>query len=158
VLAPSFPGADDDALLDTLAAHDGATRIVLLTARVDGALAWSAVSRGVAAVLSKSVDGGQVCRAIAAVVRGDTVLATEAQGRIAAELRARSPGRRGRLTERELQMLTGIAAGRGARDIARELHLATPTVKTHLLRLYAKLGVSDRAAAVAQAMRDGLVA
>jgi two-component system nitrate/nitrite response regulator NarL len=158
VLDPSCPGTDGDALLDSLAEHDGGTRIVLLTARVDGALAWSAVSRGLAAVLSKSVDGGQVCRTIAAVVRGDTVLAAEAQSGIAAELRARSPGGRGRLTERELQVLTGIAAGRSAGDIARELHLATPTVKTYLLRLYSKLGVSERAAAVAQAMRDGLIA
>ncbi|MCW3064094.1 MAG: two component transcriptional regulator, LuxR family [Solirubrobacterales bacterium] len=156
VLDPSYPGRDDDELLDSLVSH-GSTRIVLLTARVDGALAFHAVARGVAAVLSKSLDGAQVCRAITAVVRGETVLAREAQGDIAAELRARRVDGRARLTERERQVLAGVAAGRSAPDIAGDLHLGTATVKTHLLRLYEKLGVSERAAAVAQAMRDGLL-
>ena len=54
-------------------------------------------------------------------------------------------------------MLVLLAEGRSAPEIARRLYLGTPTVKTHLANLYAKLGVSDRAAAVAEALRRGLI-
>jgi two-component system nitrate/nitrite response regulator NarL len=61
------------------------------------------------------------------------------------------------LSEREHTVLQLIAEGDTARLIARRLHLAVPTVKTHIENLYAKLGVSDRGSAVAEAMRRGLV-
>ena len=61
------------------------------------------------------------------------------------------------LTTREREALDGLARGLSAPAIARELVLSTATVKTHLQHLYEKLGVSDRAAAVAEAMRRGLI-
>jgi two-component system nitrate/nitrite response regulator NarL len=61
------------------------------------------------------------------------------------------------LTEREREVLALLAEGRSAPDIGRTLFLATSTVKSHLAHLYEKLGVSDRAAAVAEAMRRGLI-
>jgi two-component system nitrate/nitrite response regulator NarL len=60
-------------------------------------------------------------------------------------------------TRGPLEILRSIADGRSAPQIARELHLSTATVKTHILHLYEKLGVAERAAAVAEAMRRGLV-
>ena len=64
---------------------------------------------------------------------------------------------RDRLTPRELQVLGLIADGLSAPQIAARLIVAVPTVKSHQARLYEKLGVSDRAAAVAQGMRRGLL-
>jgi len=61
------------------------------------------------------------------------------------------------LTQREGEILRLIAEGKSAPDISRELFLSTATVKTHLGHLYEKLGVSDRAACVAEAMRRGLL-
>jgi two-component system nitrate/nitrite response regulator NarL len=61
------------------------------------------------------------------------------------------------LTERETEVLGLLAEGKSAPEIGRELFLATSTVKSHLGHLYEKLGVSDRAAAVAEAMRRGLI-
>jgi two-component system nitrate/nitrite response regulator NarL len=61
------------------------------------------------------------------------------------------------LSERERQILQLIADGKSVPDMATELFLAQTTIKTHIRRLYEKLGVSDRGAAVAQAMRNQLL-
>ena len=69
----------------------------------------------------------------------------------------RSLGDRPVLSPREREVLELIAEGLSAPDIAKRLHVSPATVKTHLQSLYEKLGVSDRAAAVASAMRNGLL-
>lgn len=61
------------------------------------------------------------------------------------------------LSARELEVLRGFASGMSIPDLAAQLYLAPSTVKTHTQRLYEKLEVSDRAAAVATAMRLGLL-
>jgi ATP/maltotriose-dependent transcriptional regulator MalT len=61
------------------------------------------------------------------------------------------------LSDRELEVLALIARGHGNRDAARLLFISEATVKTHLLHVYAKLGVNDRAAAVAVAYDRGLL-
>ncbi len=61
------------------------------------------------------------------------------------------------LTERELQVLRGMAQGKSNGQIGRELYLSEDTVKTHARRLFRKLGVRDRAQAVAHCFRRGLV-
>jgi two-component system nitrate/nitrite response regulator NarL len=76
---------------------------------------------------------------------------------VAREIRRRSGDEERLLTAREDQVLRMTADGMSAPDIARELHLGATTVKTHLQRVYEKLGVSDRAAAVAEAMRRGIL-
>jgi two-component system nitrate/nitrite response regulator NarL len=76
---------------------------------------------------------------------------------VAREIRLRAGAGRVRLTERERAILRLIADGRSLPAIARELHLAAATVKTHVAHVYEKLGVSERAAAVAEAMRRGLL-
>ncbi len=66
-------------------------------------------------------------------------------------------GRRGLLTERELQVLRGMSEGKSNAEIGRELFVSEDTVKTHARRLFRKLGARDRAHAVASAFRSGLV-
>jgi two-component system nitrate/nitrite response regulator NarL len=94
---------------------------------------------------------------VSAVARGETVLSPEAQRGIAKEVRLRAKDRRPALSGREREILVLTADGLSAPEIARRLHLSPTTVKTHLQHLYDKLGVSDRAAAVAEAMRHSLL-
>jgi two-component system nitrate/nitrite response regulator NarL len=85
------------------------------------------------------------------------VIGPEIQAELAGEIRARTVRERPGLSPRELEILRHIAEGRSAPEIARRIHLSPATVKSHLQSLYEKLGVSDRAAAVAEAMRRGLL-
>ena len=76
---------------------------------------------------------------------------------LVSEIRLRATNDAPALTERERQVLKSIADGKSLPQIASELYLGVTTVKTHVQHLYEKLGVSDRAAAVAEAMRRGLI-
>jgi two-component system, NarL family, nitrate/nitrite response regulator NarL len=92
------------------------------------------------------------------VARGETVLGADVQAALAREIRRRAPDDgAGLLTPHEREILALTAQGMGAPEIAERLHVGTTTVKTHLQRAYEKLNVSDRAAAVAEAMRRGLL-
>ena len=133
------------------------TRVVLLSAFLDGAMAFEAVAGGAAAFLSKDADRRRITDTVAAVSRGETVLGPEIQAGLAQEIRLRGSKDRPALSAREREILGHIAEGRSAPEIARLLFLSPATVKSHLGALYEKLGVSDRAAAVAEAMRRGLL-
>jgi two-component system nitrate/nitrite response regulator NarL len=144
-------------VLNALRRDGSDTRVILLSAFLDGAMAFEAMAGGAAAFLSKDADRGQITDAVAAVSRGDTVLGPEIQAGLAHEIRLRGGSGRPGLSAREREILGHIAEGRSAPDIAKLLFLSPATVKSHLGALYEKLGVSDRAAAVAEAMRRGLL-
>jgi two-component system, NarL family, nitrate/nitrite response regulator NarL len=135
----------------------GSTRLLLLAAEVSPIDAYESIALGAAGYLSKDVESAVIRRAIAAVARGETVLDRSAQTGIAKEIRLRTRNERPELSAREQEILVLIADGQTAPQIARRLHLSTATVKTHLLHLYEKLGVTERAAAVAEGMRRGLL-
>ena len=86
--------------------------------------------------------------------RGESVLSPAVAGRLMGQLR--SPAREP-LSQRELEVLTLIAQGATNRETAAKLFICEATVKSHLLHVYAKLGVRDRAAAVTAALRRGLI-
>ncbi|MEA2390349.1 MAG: two-component system, NarL family, nitrate/nitrite response regulator NarL [Solirubrobacteraceae bacterium] len=130
------------------------TRVVLLSAYTDGALVYEAVAAGAAGYLTKDSGRQTICDALIAVSRGDTVFSPQLQSTLADQVRQRRTADAGpQLTPREREILVLTSEGRSAREIAEELYLSPTTVKTHLGNLYEKLGVSDRAAAVAEAMR-----
>jgi ATP/maltotriose-dependent transcriptional regulator MalT len=91
---------------------------------------------------------------VTAAHRGESVLSPAVAGRLLGELR--SPAREP-LSQRELEVLELIAQGCSNREAAARLFISEATVKTHLLHAYAKLGVRDRAAAVAAAYARGLL-
>jgi two-component system, NarL family, nitrate/nitrite response regulator NarL len=91
------------------------------------------------------------------VARGRTVVPAELAAGLAGEIRTRAESRGPVLSERERQVLQGFARGLSMPQVAAELFIGVSTVKTHTQRLYEKLGVSERAAAVAEAMRRGLL-
>ena len=140
-----------------LSLNVASTRVVLLSAFVDSALAYRALGVGAAGYLSKDSTGERICDAIAAVSRGETVLDPEVQAGVAHEIRLRVEDERPALTSREREILRLTADGCSAPQIAERLYLSPNTVRTHLQHLYDKLGVSDRAAAVAEAMRQRLL-
>jgi two-component system nitrate/nitrite response regulator NarL len=152
-----MPELDGLEVLNAVVRDGLPTRIVFLTAHVDSAGAYEAVGAGAAGYLAKEASAETICDAVAAVSRGETVLAPEVQAGIAREIRLRSGDERPVLTARESEILGLTASGRSAPEIAEQLTLSPTTVRTHLQHLYEKLGVSDRAAAVAEAMRRGLL-
>ncbi|MCB0943437.1 MAG: response regulator transcription factor, partial [Mycobacterium sp.] len=89
--------------------------------------------------------------------KGRDVLAPRLASGLAVEIRRRAEPSGPSLSAREREVLGMIAHGQSIPAIAEALFLAPSTVKTHVQRLYEKLGVSDRAAAVAEAMRRGLL-
>ena len=157
VLDVKMPELDGVRVLNAVTREGLATRVLLLSAFLDGPIVFDAVAAGAAGYLSKDAERDRITDAVAAIARGETVLGPEVQAGIAGEIRARGRPDRPALTEREQQVLGFIAAGRAAPDIGKELYLSTATVKSHLQNLYEKLGVNDRAAAVAEAMRRGLI-
>ncbi len=157
VLDMKMPELDGMEVVDAVTRDELPTRVLLLSAFVDSALAYRALGAGAAGYLSKDSTGEHICEAILAVARGETVLDPEVQAGVAREIRMRAEDERPALTPREREILRLTADGCSAPQIAEQLYLSPTTVRTHLQHLYEKLGVSDRAAAVAEAMRQRLL-
>ncbi len=157
VLDVKMPELDGLQVANAIDRDSLGTRVLMLSAFLDRQIVFQAVAAGAAGYLSKDADRLEITDAILAVHRGDTVLAPQVQSGFAAEVRSRWRPDRPSLSERERQVLEMIAEGKSAPEIGRSLYLRPATVKSHLQSLYEKLGVSDRAAAVAEAMRRGLL-
>jgi two-component system, NarL family, nitrate/nitrite response regulator NarL len=153
----TLTGLSGNQVLNAVARDGLRTRVVLIAAKPEPGDVYAALADGAAGYLTKDADARELCDAITAVARGKTVLASELQAGVAGEIRLRAPHDRPVLSDRERETLTLIAEGLSAPQIGRTLHLSTATVKTHLQHIYEKLGVSERAAAVAEAMRRGLL-
>jgi two-component system nitrate/nitrite response regulator NarL len=133
------------------------TRVLLLSAFTDSAVVFHALQEGAAGYLSKDAGREQIVDGVLSVARGGTVVPAELASGLAGEIRLRGQSAAPALSEREHQVLIGFARGQSIPQIASELYISPSTVKTHTQRLYEKLSVSDRAAAVAEAMRRGLL-
>jgi two-component system nitrate/nitrite response regulator NarL len=133
------------------------TSVVMLSADSSRELVYDAVQLGAAAFLTKASTLDQICDAIVAVARGETVLAPEVQSGLARELRDRDRPAASLLSERESQVLSLIAEGLSNPEIGERLFISSSTVKTYVKSVLDKLGVNHRAAAVAEAMRRGLI-
>ena len=153
-----MPGLEGPQVLKALQRDGIKTNVIFLSAFMEGELAYETVAAGARGYLSKESSREEICDAIVAVARGGTALAPEAQAGLAEQVQERERiGDEPQLTPREREVLHLIAEGLSAPDIGRRIHLSPTTVKSHLHKLYEKLGVSDRAAAVAEAMRRGLL-
>ncbi len=158
VLDIRMPSLDGIQVLAAMRRDGLETDVLFLSAFMDPELAYRTVADGARGYLSKESSREEVCEAIVTIAGGGTALAAEAQAGLAREIQERErTGGRPQLTEREQQVLNLVAEGHSAPEIGRQIHLSTTTVKSHLHSLYEKLGVSDRAAAVAEAMRRGLL-
>jgi len=151
---PSLSGIQ---VVTALSDLESPTRVLVLTAYTDSDRVYDALAAGARGYLLKDVDRRTICDAIARVARGRTVFSPDIHDGIAEQIRAHRHDPRPRLTVREREILTLAAEGRSAPEIARLLFLSPATIKTHLSNIYDKLGVSDRAAAVAKALREGVL-
>ncbi len=93
-------------------------------------------------------------RAIRAAARGETVLAPAVASRLLGRMRAPAEEQ---LSAREIEVLEFVRQGLSNREIGRRLHISEATVKTHLIHIYGKLGVSDRTSAVMTALEKGIL-
>lgn len=133
------------------------TRVLMLSAFTESGIVYKALETGVAGYLPKEARREEIADAVLACARGEHVVPPEVAAGLVSEIRLRATHHAPALTEREQQVLKSIADGKSLPQIAAELYLGVTTVKTHVQHLYEKLGVSDRAAAVAEAMRRGLI-
>ncbi|WP_348789350.1 response regulator transcription factor [Leifsonia sp. NPDC080035] len=130
------------------------SRVVVLTTFDGDADVLPAIEAGATGYLLKDAPRADLLRAIRAAAVGDAVLAPSVASRLVGRVRAPEQSL---LTPRELEVLALVADGATNRAAGDRLHLSEATVKTHLLSIYAKLGVGDRAAAVAEGFRRGLL-
>ena len=158
VIDVRMPQLDGSDVLLALREEGLRTHVVFLSAFLDSKTVYDAVAAGANAYLSKEAETAEIVTAILAAARGETILGPEVQTGLAEQIRFREENEsRPRLSDREHEVLRLIAQGLSAPEIGERIHLSTATVKTHLQHLYEKLGVSERAAAVAEGMRRGLV-
>ncbi|UJA21982.1 response regulator transcription factor [Thermoleophilia bacterium SCSIO 60948] len=158
VLDIRMPELDGTEVLSKLRSERAATEVLFISAFMESELAYQTVAAGAKGYLSKEASRQEICDAIVTVASGRTALAPEVQAGLASEIRDRElQPAKPELTAREAEVLELIADGLSAPAIGRRIHLSPTTVKSHLHTLYEKLGVSDRAAAVAEAMRQGLL-
>ena len=152
-----MPGLDGVALAHAVARDKLPTKVLLVSAFDDSSIVYEALSAGALGFMSKEAPPEQVVDAVRAIARGEEVVPPELARGLAGEVRKRAKGAMMVLTPRELEMVRFIADGVSVPDISRQIHLSPATVRTHIQKLYEKLGVSDRGAAVAEAMRRRLL-
>jgi len=152
-----LPELDGVAVTNAVVREQIPTRVLLVSAYSDSGVVYKALETGAAGFLSKEARREEIVDGVLACARGENVVPPEIAAGLVFEIRLRRNDQRPVLTPREQEILRLIAAGNSLPEIAKELYLGVTTVKTHVQHLYAKLGVSDRAAAVAIAMRRGLI-
>ena len=147
---PSGDGVD--AIGKIRAGHASGARIIVLTTYDTDADILRAVEAGAAGYLLKDAPRADLLRAIRAAARGETVLSPVVAGRLVSRVRGPRPET---LSARETEVLALVARGLTNVQIGRALFVSEATVKTHLTRACAKLGVTGRTAAVTKAMETG---
>jgi two-component system nitrate/nitrite response regulator NarL len=151
-----MPGLDADGVLAGLREDGPLTRVLVLSAVTEPEHVLAVLELGAAGYLNKDSDRSVIVEAVERIAAGGLVMGPDAQAAMLHRVRgggtAASP-----LTDREQEVLELLAEGLSAPQIADRLVVGASTVKTHLKNLYGKLGVGDRAAAVAEGMRRGIL-
>jgi DNA-binding NarL/FixJ family response regulator len=147
-----MPGGDGVEATARVLAQRPAARVVVLTTYETDSDILRAVEAGAAGYLLKDASRAELAQAIRAAARGETVLAPSVAAKLVS--RMRSPVE---LSRREIEVLRLVARGHTNAEIGRELLISEATVKTHLLRTFGKLEVSDRTAAVTAALERGIL-
>jgi len=149
-----MPNVDGVSAIRQLAEQGSEARVLVLTTYDQDSYVLPAIEAGATGYLLKDAPREELLRAVRAVAQGETILSPSVAGRLVDQVR--NP-QQDALSQRELEILALVAAGTTNREIARELFISEATVKTHLLHIYEKLEVPDRAAAVAEAFKRGLL-
>ncbi len=130
------------------------THVIVLTTYDTDNEVLSAIEAGATGFLLKDAPREELIRAVRAAHRGESVLSPSVAGRLMG--RVRQPATDA-ISPREVEVLKLIASGASNREAAAKLFVSEATIKTHLLHVYEKLGVRDRAAAVSEAHKRHLI-
>ena len=152
-----MPGMDGAEVAAAVQRDELPTRVLLVSAHDESAIVFRALQEGAAGFLPKESTRSELINAVLNCAKGRDVVAPSLAAGLVGEIRKRAEPEGPVLSPREREVLKLIAAGSSIPAMAKELYLAPSTVKTHVQRLYEKLGVGDRAAAVAEAMRRKLL-
>ena len=154
-------GASGLDLCGQILASQPGCKVVFLTVYDDEQYLYQALRVGAAGFLLKRIRGSELVDYLGRIADGEILIDPTLAGRVALsaarpELAAVQPGAHLGLTQRESEVLSLLVAGLSNRAIAARLVVSEETVKTHSRGIYRKLGVSDRAGAVAVALREGV--
>lgn len=149
-----MPGVDGATAIRKLAERGIPSRVLVLTTYDTDGDVVPAIEAGVTGYLLKDAPREELLRAVRAAYRGESVLASSVAARLMSQMR--TPTHEA-LSDRELEVLVLISQGLANKAAAARLFISEATLKTHLLHIYAKLEVNDRAAAVATAFERGLL-
>jgi DNA-binding NarL/FixJ family response regulator len=157
-----MPGLDGVAAAGRIRVALPATRILMITTFDLDEYAFAALRAGADGFLVKDAPAAEMLVAIRGVLRGDPMVSPSVTRRLLERYVTAGPGplpdpRLKRLTDREREVLSLVARGLSNAEIAGRLHLGETTVKTHVGRTLAKLGVRDRIGAVVWAYESGLI-
>jgi two-component system, NarL family, nitrate/nitrite response regulator NarL len=152
-----MPGLDGAQVAAAVRRDGLPTRVLLISAHDESAIVYSALQEGAAGFIPKESSRSELVDAVLNCAKGRDVVAPSLAAGLVGEIQRRNTDDAPTLSAREREVLAMIAAGKTIPAMAKELFLAPSTVKTHVQRLYEKLGVSDRGAAVAEAMRRKLL-
>lgn len=150
-------GSRGGELLQRVMTASDTTSIVVLAGIVDPDVVHTAVAVGARGYLVKQEPGPAVLEALFRVGRGGTAFSPAAEACLIDAVRARADESDTLPSSRESEILRHLAGGQTSREMAQLLYLSEATIKSHLNRLYRKLGVNERSAAVAEAMRRGWI-
>ncbi len=157
VLDLGLPDMGGERVLEQIIEEGHRTRVLVLSGVVKSEVVYDMIQAGAGGFELKTAGPEEIGRAISAVARGETFLPEELHSGIAEQIRSHRGQEQPTLSERETEILQLVSDGLSAADIGHQLGMAESTTKTHLARIYDKLSVSERAAAVARAMRLGLI-
>jgi DNA-binding NarL/FixJ family response regulator len=149
-----MPGGDGVSATERILAAVPGTRVLVLTTYESDRDILRAIEAGAGGYLLKDASPAELADAVRAAARGETVLAPSVASTLVRQVRAPAPPA---LSARETEVLRLVGRGLTNADIGRELFISEATVKTHLLRIFNKLDVTDRTAAVTTAMRHGIL-
>ncbi|WP_030143029.1 response regulator [Mycetocola saprophilus] len=152
-----MPGGDGVAATAQILAHCPDTRVLILTTYESDDAILDAIEAGAAGYLLKAAPEEEIIAGVRAVAAGKTVLAPEIAAALVSRMRQPAAPTGPTLTPREREVLALVAQGRTNGQIALGLHVSEATVKTHLVRIFDKLGVGDRTRAVTLALELGLL-
>jgi two-component system nitrate/nitrite response regulator NarL len=158
VLDVEMPGHSGPSVAAMLVQLELPTRVLFLSAHRDGATVYDALAKGGYGYVTKDASLTEIQEAVRRVASGVRSLGPDVEHQIIGEIQIRAERQTVELTARERSVLGLAVQGLTVVAMGKRLHLSPATIKVHLSTLYAKLGVGDRASAVAEAIRRGLVA
>jgi DNA-binding NarL/FixJ family response regulator len=159
----SMPKMNGIAATEMILGMDPGAKILILSASDDRSLVLAAMAAGAVGYLLKSLPPPELCDKVRSAARGEPVFDSRTAGHVIAAVRrqerlpygATGPG--APLSQRELDVLSLVSDGLSNAEIGQRLYISSHTVKTHLERIYSKLGVSGRAAAVKKGIETGVI-